>query len=141
MNIEKYGRKIIAVWGSNYTVEGCTVGAQIGSPKSDPVTEIKAMWGRDRERVAAFYIYHGPVLRRVINPAHVAEIIFENPDPHRDQVTVEFGGCLVAVSYSGGDKIWTLDPEKRRRQALADAQRLIAVEADRLAQILITTRG
>lgn len=56
-------------------------------------------------------------------------------------VGIEAGETSLVRKYELDDPIWKLPQEKRERQALADAQRDLAVLADQLAQTKVTERG
>lgn len=72
---------------------------------------------------------------------HRLEHSFEIERLHED------GSCMVADEYfvsrlyAENDSIWQLPEEKRKRKLLADVQRALLTEADKLAQTPYTIRG
>jgi hypothetical protein len=56
-------------------------------------------------------------------------------------VRVVLGDLSIIKYYPDGDAIWSLPLEKQQRKVIADGQRDLAMEADRLAQQKITERG
>ncbi|GLH77405.1 hypothetical protein SSBR45G_23130 [Bradyrhizobium sp. SSBR45G] len=56
-------------------------------------------------------------------------------------IEVIVGGTRLIRDYAPDDSIWSLPEEKRERKALADAQRDLAIGADRLAQTPYAVRG
>jgi hypothetical protein len=51
------------------------------------------------------------------------------------------GPLRITRFYSFDDPILSLPPEKQQRKVIADCQRDLTIEADRLAQQKITERG
>jgi hypothetical protein len=56
-------------------------------------------------------------------------------------IEIIVGRTRLIRDYAPDDSIWSLPEEKRERQALADAQRDLAMGADRLAQTPYAVRG
>jgi hypothetical protein len=56
-------------------------------------------------------------------------------------VKVQTGQLTVTRFYPDEDAIWSLPLEKRQRKLIADAQRDLALEADRLSNEKIVERG
>lgn len=53
----------------------------------------------------------------------------------------QFGEVLLTRLYPFDHPIWLLPEEKRKRKMVADIQRELAVEADRLAMVPYQIRG
>lgn len=56
-------------------------------------------------------------------------------------IRLTFGDVTIVRFYGEDNPIWNLPQEKRERQLVADVQRELSAEADRLAQIKIVERG
>lgn len=56
-------------------------------------------------------------------------------------IEIVVGNTKISRSYGDDDLIWGLPPEKRERKLVADTQRDLIEEADRLANTPYAVRG